>query len=90
MLWNFTLNRRFTFQSANNVPVAMIKVACFYAVFTPVTTIGGNYLAENLGWNDVLVTILNMALNLVTEYLYDRFFVFGKTIDTNDIAKKSK
>lgn len=90
VLWNFTLNRRFTFQSANNVPVAMIKVACFYAVFTPVTTIGGNYLAENLGWNDVLVTILNMALNLVTEYLYDRFFVFGKTIDTNDIAKKSK
>ena len=90
VLWNFTLNRRFTFQSANNVPVAMIKVACFYAVFTPVTTIGGNYLAEDLGWNDVLVTILNMALNLVTEYLYDRFFVFGKTIDTNDIAKKSK
>lgn len=90
VLWNFTLNRRFTFQSANNVPVAMIKVACFYAVFTPVTTIGGNYLAENLGWNEVLVTILNMVLNLVTEYLYDRFFVFGKTIDTNDIAKKSK
>ena len=61
----------------------MLKVACFYAVFTPVSTVVGNYLAENCGWNDLLVTILNMAVNLVTEYLYDRFFVFGKTIDTN-------
>ena len=88
VLWNFTLNRQFTFQSANNVPVAMMKVALYYAVFTPVTTIGGNFLAEGLHWNDILVTILNMALNLVTEYLYDRFVVFGKTIDTNDRAKK--
>lgn len=83
VLWNFTLNRRFTFRSAGNVPVAMIKVACFYAVFTPVSTIFGNFLAETCGWNAILVTILNMAANLVTEYLYDRFFVFGKTIDTN-------
>lgn len=83
VLWNFTLNRRFTFRSAGNVPIAMLKVALFYAVFTPVSTILGNYLAETCGWNDILVTILNMALNLVTEYLYDRFFVFRKTIDTN-------
>lgn len=83
VLWNFTLNRRFTFRSAGNVPAAMLKVACFYAVFTPLSTISGNYLAENCGWNAVLVTILNMAVNLVTEYLYDRYFVFGKTLDTN-------
>lgn len=83
VLWNFTLNRRFTFRSAGNVPIAMIKVACFYMVFTPISTILGNYLAEDLGWNDILVTILNMAANLVTEYCYQRYFVFGKTIDTN-------
>ncbi len=88
VLWNFTLNRHFTFQSANNVPVAMLKVAAFYCVFTPVTTIGGDYLAEDLGWNPYLVTGLNMACNLITEYLYDRFFVFGKTIDTNSRAKR--
>ena len=83
VLWNFTLNRRFTFRSAGNVSVAMLKVACFYAVFTPVSTLAGNYLAENRGWNALLVTALNMAANLVTEYLYDRYFVFGKTLDTN-------
>jgi len=82
VLWNFTLNREFTFRSANNVPIAMLKVACFYAVFTPATTILGNYLAEKKEVNDLIVTGLNMALNLVTEYLYDRYFVFGKTIDT--------
>lgn len=88
VLWNFTLNRKFTFKSANNVPVAMLKVALFYCVFTPVTTILGNYLAEDLHWNEYLVTIINMALNLSTEYLYDRFFVFRNTIDTNNSAKK--
>ena len=90
VLWNFTLNRRYTFRSANNVPIAMLKVAAFYCVFTPVTTIGGNYLAETLGWNDYLVTGLNMACNFVTEYLYDRFFVFGKSLDTNKLAKKKE
>ncbi|SDA62679.1 Putative flippase GtrA (transmembrane translocase of bactoprenol-linked glucose) [Butyrivibrio sp. INlla18] len=76
VLWNFTLNRKFTFQSANNVPIAMMKVALFYAVFTPVTTIGGNYLVESLHWNEYLVTGINMIINLSTEYLYDRFIVF--------------
>ncbi len=88
VLWNFTLNRHFTFRSAGNVPVAMMKVGCYYAVFTPASTILGNYLAETLGWNDILVTLLNMAVNLVTEYLYDRYFVFGKTIDTNRRAMR--
>ena len=83
VVWNFTLNRKFTFQSANNVPIAMLKVAAFYAVFTPLTTILGNYLAEDLMWNEYLVTAINMALNLSTEYLYDRFFVFRNSIDTN-------
>ena len=86
VLWNFTLNRHYTFRSAGNIPIAMLKVALFYAVFTPVSTIFGNYLAESCGWNGLLVTILNMAANLVTEYLYDRFFVFGKTLDTNKKA----
>ena len=90
VLWNFTLNRQYTFQSANNVPIAMLKVACFYAVFTPVSTIVGNYLAETVGWPGVLVTILNMLCNFITEYLYDRFFVFGKSIDTNKRAEKQR
>ena len=87
VLWNFTLNRKFTFQSANNVPKAMMLVAMYYCVFTPVTTILGNYLAETLLWNEYLVTLMNMALNLSTEYLYDRFVVFRGSIDTN---KKEK
>ncbi len=82
VLWNFTLNRKFTFKSAANVPVAMLKVALYYAVFTPLSTLLGNYLAETLGWNEYLVTGLNMLLNFVTEFLYQRFFVYGKSIDT--------
>lgn len=86
VLWNFTLNRRFTFASCCNVPVAMAKVLAFYAVFTPLSTLLGNYLAETLLWNEYLVTAINMLLNFVLEYLYDRFFVFSGTIDTRKKA----
>ena len=90
VLWNFTLNREFTFKSAGNVPRAMGLVALFYCVFTPLTTMLGYFLAEGLGWNEYLVTGINMALNLVTEYLYDTFVVFRGSIDTNKRAQKEK
>jgi putative flippase GtrA len=88
VVWNFTLNRRYTFKSAANVPVAMLKVLGFYCVFTPVSTWLGNYLAETLLWNEYLVTALNMVANFVLEFLYDRFFVFRGSIDTNAAAQK--
>ncbi len=90
VLWNFTLNRSFTFKSANNVPVAMMKVAAFYAVFTPLSTVFGDYLVDACGWNEYLAMALNMAINFVSEYLYDRFIVFGKTLDTNKYASKEE
>ncbi len=88
VLWNFTLNRRYTFQSASNVPIAMVKVLAFYVVFTPLSTLLGDWLAEDLLWNEYLVTGINMLLNFVLEFLYDRFYVFRNSIDTNDLAKK--
>lgn len=81
VLWNFTFNRAFTFHSANHIPTAMLKVACYYLVFTPLSTWGGDAL-NGIGWNEYLVLALSMVLNFVTEYLYDRFFVFGASIDT--------
>ena len=88
VLWNFTLNRRYTFQSANNVPIAMLKVALFYAVFTPASTWLEHFLAGQQGWNEYLVTGINMVLNFALEFLYDRFFVFHGSIDTNELAKR--
>lgn len=87
VLWNFTLNRKYTFKSAANVPVAMIKVACFYLVFAPLSTWWTAVLTgDGVGWNAYVVEIGTMIVNFVTEFLYDRFFVFGRSIDT---AKKS-
>jgi len=82
VLWNFTLNRKYTFKSANNVPVAMAKVAIFYLIFTPASTALGNYLTGTLGWNDYLVTGINMVLNLVLEYFYQKYVVFANSIDS--------
>lgn len=87
VLWNFTFNRRFTFQSTANIPRAMVLVALYYCVFTPVTTVTGNALVEHAGWNEYLVTALNMVINLVTEFLYQRYVVYRNTLDTNELAK---
>ena len=82
ILWNFTLNRKFTFRSVANVPAAMLKVLGFYAVFVPVTTLLGDFLADTLHWNEYLVTGINMGLNFITEYLFQRYVVYGNSIDT--------
>ena len=82
VVWNFTFNRKFTFKSAANVPVAMLKVFAYYVVFTPLSTLLERYLTDTCGWNEYVVTVLNMVINFVTEYIYQRFFVFGKSIDT--------
>ena len=87
VLWNFTLNRRFTFKSAANVPFAMLKVAAYYAVFTPLTSWLEHVYTTQWGWNEYIATGVNMALNLITEFLYQRFFVFGSSLDTQE--KKS-
>lgn len=82
VVWNFTFNRRFTFQSATNVPVAMLKVLAYYAVFTPLSTVLGNYLSAGMGWNEYLITLLNMLLNFGTEYPYQKLVVFAGSIDS--------
>ena len=82
VLWNFTLNRKFTFQSAANVPVTMLKVALFYLVFTPLSTWWTKVLTEDYLWNAYVVQIGTMLINFVTEYLFQRFVVFGKSLDT--------
>ncbi len=84
VIWNFTLNREYTFKSTVNIPKAMSLVFLFYLVFTPTSTIIGNYLAEELHWNDFIVTGLNMLANFILEYLYDKYIVFRGNIDTKE------
>jgi putative flippase GtrA len=81
VLWNFTFNRKFTFKSAANVPVAMLKVALFYCVFTPLSTWWTNALSGTI--NEYVIQIGTMAINLVSEYLYCRFVVYRNSMNTN-------
>ena len=81
IVWNFTLNRRYTFKSAANVPVAMAKVFGFYLVFTPIFTYLGN-AAESLGVNDFIILIVTMLANFVLEFLFCKFVVYRGKEDT--------
>ncbi len=90
VLWNFTFNRKFTFKSASNVPIAMLKVAGYYVVFTPLSTLWTNWLTgASVGWNEYLVLAITMIINLTTEFVYQKYVVFRNSIDTNEIKKNN-
>ena len=87
VLWNFTFNRKFTFKSASNVPIAMLKVLAFYCVFTPVSTIIGNYFTArfaDVSAINYIVLGCTMACNMITEFLYDKYVVFRDAINKAD------
>ena len=85
VVWNFTFNRKFTFKSTGNITRAMLLVAGYYCVFTPLSTILEHYLADTLAWNEYIVTFINMLLNMVTEFLFQRFVVYRNDVDTAEV-----
>ena len=87
VIWNFTLNRRYTFKSANNIPLAMTLVFLYYLAFTPLSTLWGHAL-EKVGVEDILVTAFSMIINFVTEFLYQKFVVYRKSENTNNLARQ--
>jgi Predicted membrane protein len=87
VLWNFTLNRKFTFKSVANVPIAMLKVFGYYLVFTPVS-IWWTVKLTNLHYNEYLVLLGTMVINLTTEYIFDRFVVYRNNIFTNEEGQR--
>lgn len=89
VLWNFTLNREFTFKSAANIPRAMLLVAAYYAVFSPLSTLWGTALT-NIGWNEYIVLVGTMLINLTTEFLYWRLVIYRDSINTNARAKRQQ
>ena len=88
VIWNFTFNRKYTFKSTENIGKAMLLVGLYYCAFTPLSTLLEHYLADILQWNEYIVTLINMLLNMVTEFLFQRFVVYRNSVDTNELAKK--
>ena len=92
ILWNFTVNRKFTFKSATNIPIAMLKVFGFYCVFTPISTILGEIITPKIPFEfgEYIVLGVTMIINMVSEFLYCRFVVYKDSMNTNESAKKGK
>ncbi len=87
ILWNFTINRKVTFKSSNNIKLSMLLVLLFYAVFTPVSTILGER-CENVGVNEYIILAVTMISNFVLEFLYTRYIVYRNSCDTATSEKK--
>ena len=92
VIWNFTFNRKFTFKSATNVPIAMLKILGFYCVFTPISTIIGEAVMRSTSWEfaEYIVLACTMATNMITEFLFCRFVVYKDSMNTNDLAKEKQ
>ena len=86
VVWNFTFNRKFTFKSASNVPKAMALALLFYVPFAPWTIYLAKILEDDLP--NIAILGINMTQNITLEYLWQRFVVFRKSIDTNSVAEK--
>lgn len=88
ILWNFTLNRKFTFKAAGNVARAMILAFLFYVPFYPfqtwyVYTVKQELIAalgEDLA--GILAEGTVMLINGVLEFCWQKFFIYRKTADT--------
>lgn len=89
VLYGFTVNRRYTFKSANNIPIAMAKLAFYYVIFIPTATYLGD-LAESAGVNEYIVLVVTMLSNLTTAFLVNRFWIYRNSMNTNKLAEKEK
>lgn len=83
IVWNFTFNRRYTFKSAANVPVAMAKLFGFYAIFTPLSTYLGQ-AADTAGVNAYIVLAVTMLSNFVLEFLFCKLLVYRGQENTRE------
>lgn len=90
VLWNFTLNRKFTFKAANNVPLAMGLAFLFYVPFYPFQTwyVGAvenainNSVGYEASWGAIIAEGTVMLINGILEFCWQKFVVFrnsGKT-----------
>ena len=61
--------------------VVHVKVFGFYLVFTPLSTLLGNW-AESLGVNDFVILIVTLLANFVLEFLFCKFVVYRGQEDT--------
>lgn len=103
VIWNVTINRKFTFKSAANLKVALLKTLGFYVIFAPASCFlqgwltngvmieGSDLVLQNsLGWPVLVGTIICMLVNLALEFPFQRFVVFGKSIDSNVKKEENK
>jgi len=96
VIYNFTINRRFTFRSVNNIPKAMSFVVLFYALFIPYSAwlmyamTGATLIDDFGGWYVYAVLFFIMVQNFILEFLWWRFFIFRDSINTRPKKVKQK
>lgn len=98
VIWNLTINRKYTFKSAANMKNAIWLTVAFYLIFAPASTLLQSWLSNGdvlnlftidcLDWHELVGTVICMILNLGLEYPFQRFIVFRKSIDTAEIKNK--
>ena len=87
VLWNFTINRKFTFKSAGNVPRAMFLAFLFYVPFFPFKLwFNGTMPAHLVGvmgdGATFFIEVCSMLINGVLEFCWQKFVIYRKEENT--------
>ena len=87
VIYNYTLNGLFTFKIKKKIWLVALLVLGYYAVFTPASLLWGAWLTDgnvlelftvkHAGWNEILVLAITMLINMITEFAYSKYVVFG-------------
>ncbi len=83
IIWNFTLNRKFTFKSDANVGKVLLLAFAFYIPFFPLSTLFMGWFGPTLvsaglvaGTAAAIAKGIAMIANFVLEFIWQKFFVF--------------
>lgn len=81
VVWNFTFNRKFTFAAATNITLSSVLVILYNCIIVVPIAYGGDCLSAYWGYPyGMLVTVIGMLINFVTEFFWDKFVVFNDVV----------
>ena len=94
VLWNFTINRKFTFKSAGNIPRAMFLAFLFYVPFFPFKLwFNGTMPAHLVGvMGDgaaFFIEVCSMLINGILEFCWQKFVIYRNEENTA-VPKENK
>ena len=75
-LFNFTVNRKYTFHSSSNIPLGMLLYGVYYAFLATPAGVWFLLFLTQGGMHELLAKAVKMLVNFIFDYLFCKFILF--------------